>query len=744
MQFRTAANANGGPATFSFDVQDSGGTANGGVDTRTESLTITVTSVNDAPIRTAGSVNNLSVLEDSGLTSLGLGALAFGPGGGADEAAQTLTYTVTAVPAASLGDVVLADGLTVVTPGSYTLAQIQGMQFRTAANANGGPATFSFDVQDSGGTANGGVDTRTESLTITVTSVNDAPIRTAGSVNNLSVLEDSGLTSLGLGGLAFGPGGAADEAAQTLTYTVTAVPAASLGDVVLADGLTVVTPGSYSLAQIQGMQFRTAANANGGPATFSFDVQDSGGTANGGVDTRTESLTITVTSVNDAPVRTAGSVNNLSVLEDSGLTSLGLGGLAFGPGGAADEAAQTLTYTVTAVPAASLGDVVLADGLTVVTPGSYTLAQIQGMQFRTAANANGGPATFSFEVQDSGGTANGGVDTRTESLTITVTSVNDAPIRTAGSVNNLSVLEDSGLTSLGLGGLAFGPGGAADEAAQTLTYTVTAVPAASLGDVVLADGLTVVTPGSYSLAQIQGMQFRTAANANGGPATFSFDVQDSGGTANGGVDTRTESLTITVTSVNDAPVRTAGSVNNLSVLEDSGLTSLGLGGLAFGPGGAADEAAQTLTYTVTAVPAASLGDVVLADGLTVVTPGSYTLAQIQGMQFRTAANANGGPATFSFDVQDSGGTANGGVDTADRVAHDHRDVGQRCAGAHRGQRQQPQRARGLGADLAGSRGARLRPRRRGRRGGPDAHLHRDRGSGREPRRCRAGRWHSRS
>ena len=52
---------------------------------------------------------------------------------------------------------------------------------------------------------------------------------------------------------------------------------------------------------------------------------------------------------------------------------------------------------------------------------------------------------------------------------------------------------------------------------------------------------------------------------------FTYTIQDSGGTANGGVDTLSESLTISTTAVNDVPVRTAGTVANLTVLEDAGL-----------------------------------------------------------------------------------------------------------------------------------------------------------------------------
>ncbi len=669
MKFVAAANANGGPATFSWSVTDNGGTANGGNNTLSQSLTISVTAVNDAPVQTAGSVSNLTVQEDASATSLGLAGLAYAPGGGADESAQMLGYAVTAVPSAALGNVVLADGTTVVAAGSsYTLAQLQGMKFVAAANANGGPATFSWSVTDNGGTANGGSNTLAQSLTISVTAVNDAPVQTAGSIGNLTVLEDAPAVSLGLGGLAYAPGGGMDESAQTFSYAVTSVPAPALGNIVLADGTTVVVAGnSYTLAQLQGMQFVAAANANnatsGGPATFSWSVIDSGGTANGGNDTLTQSLTISVTAVNDAPVQTAGSINNLTVLEDAPATSLGLAGLAYAPGGAADESAQALSYAVTSVPGNSLGSIVLADGVTNVLAGnSYTLAELQGMKFAAAANANGGPAIFSWSVTDTGGTANGGSNSISQSLTISVMAVNDAPVQTAGSISNLTVLEDAPATSLGLGSLAYGPGGAADEAAQTLAYSVTAVPSAALGNVFLADGTTLVVAGSsYTLAELKGMKFAAAVNANGGPATFSWSVTDNGGTANGGNNALSQSLTISVTAVNDAPVQTAGSINNLTVLEDAPATSLGLAGLSYAPGGGADESGQVLSYEMSAVPASTLGNIVLADGTTIVLAGnSYTLAELQGMKFLAAANADGGPATFSWSVTDSGGTANGG------------------------------------------------------------------------------------
>ena len=74
------------------------------------------------------------------------------------------------------------------------------------------------------------------------------------------------------------------------------------------------------------------------------------------------------------------------------------------------------------------------NGVAVTAGDSVIGADITGgkLVFTPAANANGaGYASFTFQVQDDGGTANGGVDLdpSANTMTINVTSVNDAPGR---------------------------------------------------------------------------------------------------------------------------------------------------------------------------------------------------------------------------------------------------------------------------------------------------------------------------
>src|SRR5436305_583081 len=146
----------------------------------------------------------------------------------------------------------------------------------------------------------------------------------------------------------------------------------------------------------------------------------------------------------------------------------------------------------------------LSDGTTQVTANTtVTLAQLQGLKYKTVADAVGS-GNLTWTVQDSGGTANGGVDTLTETLSITVGAVNDVPVRTAGNPAAISVNEDSANTtaaSLGMSALTYGVGGGSDEAAQTLTYKVTAIPGCMT--LWLADRMTQVTANTtVTLAQL--------------------------------------------------------------------------------------------------------------------------------------------------------------------------------------------------------------------------------------------------
>jgi predicted extracellular nuclease len=160
-----------GQASFSYTVSD-GNLFNNTSNKAT--AYVQVAAVNDAPVASS-SPAEVHLDEDAGAVPLQLDVLTFGPGGGADEAAQTLSVTVTALPDAALGRVVLADGATAVIAGqAYSIADLGGMRFATSENAHGS-ATFKYEVRDSGGTENGGIDTLAQEVVIAVRAVNDLP-----------------------------------------------------------------------------------------------------------------------------------------------------------------------------------------------------------------------------------------------------------------------------------------------------------------------------------------------------------------------------------------------------------------------------------------------------------------------------------------------------------------------------------------------------------------------------------------
>lgn len=392
---------------------------------------------------------------------------------------------------------------------------------------------------DSGGTANGGVDTSAaQTFTITVTPVNDEPSFTTG--GNVVVNEDSPAYNAAWATniLAY-PGSppplATDEASQSLTFTVN-VP--NLAERALFSVLPAIAPDGT-------LTFTLTPNANG-TATVTV-LKDNGLTANGGDDTSaTISFTITVNPVNDAPSFTVGP--NLTRLEDAPavtVTNWATAPLPYPdapPPLATDEAGQNVDFIVTNNnnPLFSVQPAVAADGT---------------LTFTLAPNANGS-ATVTVRLHDDGGTAFGGVDTSApQTFTITVTPVNDAPIFTVGP--NVTVFEDAlpvSIANHATGILGQPLPSAADEASQTVSFLVTNNNSA----------LFTVPP---AISQNGTLTFTLAPNANG-LATVTVRIKDNGGVANGGVDTSApQTFTINVTPVNDAPSFIKGP--DQTVLEDS-------------------------------------------------------------------------------------------------------------------------------------------------------------------------------
>jgi predicted extracellular nuclease len=277
------------------------------------------------------------------------------------------------------------------------------------------------------------------------------------------------------------------------------------------------------------------------------------------------------------------------------------------------------------------GDVLTITSISNATGGTATLNADGSVSFTAAADFNG-EASFTYQVSD-GGKLNGVSNTAT--VHVLVAAVNDAPVRTSGDIGPASMDEDSVVTPLNLGVVTYAAGGGADEAAQTLSVTVTGVPDAMLGRVVLADGVTPVAAGqNYTIAELRGMAFSPAADAHSS-ASFRYEVRDSGGTANGGSNTLEQEIAIHVRAVNDAPEVGSDTLR----AGDQGMTTFTAAQLL-----ANDRDADGDTLTISAVTAGNGGSVALnADGTVSFIPttgftgsASFTYTVTDGSEQRVA------------------------------------------------------------------------------------------------------------
>jgi len=200
------------------------------------------------------------------------------------------------------------------------------------------------------------------------------------------------------------------------------------------------------------------------------------------------------------------------------------------------DAGNVLTQVqITALP--SSGTLAL-NGTAVTANQAITKADIDAgkLTFRGAVDAFGTANTsFQFKVHD--GTE---YSTTSYTETVNITAVNDAPSFTKGA--DQTVNEDAGAQTVGnwATGLSKGP---ANENGQTLSFTTS-----NNNNVLFSVQPTIDSNGNLT--------YTPAANANG-TATVTVSIKDSGGTANGGVDTSTtQTFTITVNPVNDLPTGT--------------------------------------------------------------------------------------------------------------------------------------------------------------------------------------------
>ena len=672
-------------------------------------LGTSVTAVNDAP---AGTNNTLTASED---TPYVFSAADFGFTDPVDASSTSGANTLAAVDITSLASAgtlqYSANGTdwSSVTAGQEITATAIGLgrlRFVSVAHANGtGYASFTFQVRDNGGTANSGIDLDASANTITfnVTAVNDAPVASS-SASLPADVEDtdnpSALTVYTLFGSNFSDstdssgGSSANTLAGVAIVGYTAATDTKGNWQYSTDGNTWSTLGTISAASsaltlkhTDYLRFVPIANWNGAAPALTvklidssttvttgatLDVSTSGGTTAYSADPVV--LSHSVTAVNDAPLA-SGSATLASVDEDTtsplGSTVSDLFGANFADttdavtsGSSANTLAGVAIVGYTADAAKGAWQYSTNDGdswtavSTVSDASALTLSTAAKLRFLPTADWNGSAPTLRARLLDSSAAVTSGatgvnvsvngtttaISADTVVLSTSVLVVNDAPLATNDSVTVLEdiatvlTLSDFGTYSDVEGTAIAGVQITTLETAGTLQY----YNGTSWTDVTLNQVITATDINASKL------RYTGATNANGASyTTIGFKVSD------GTYSASAYTLTVSVTAVNDVP---SGADKTITIDEDTACT---LSATDFGFSDANDTGHSLSRIKITTLP---LTGTLTLDG-TAVTAGNFVnVADINKLVFTPATNANGtGYASFTFQVEDDGGTSNGGV-----------------------------------------------------------------------------------
>lgn len=478
-----------GADSFSFIASD------GIADSAPATVSITLDPVNDAP--SLASVDPPAVLEDAGAASVpGWAVFVAGP---ADEAAQVpIAYTVTDVGTPALFSV--APSIAVDGTLSYT----------PAPDANG-TSTFTVTVQDDGGVANGGVDTSTpQTWTITVVAVNDAPGFVAGA--DPTSAEDAGPQTIAGWATALDDGD--PEVTQALGFGIGAI-----GNPALFATPPALTPGGD-------LSYTSAPDAFGS-STVEIRIQDDGGTANGGVDASPyQTITITVTPVDDAPIANADSA---TVAEDSAATPIDV---------LANDA------DVDAGPIA-------IDTVTQPANGTVTINGTDVSYAPAPDYCNTDPAapadTFTYALAPGGSFA---------TVSVTVTCVNDAPVNTVPGAQNVGTgatltFSAANANAIGVDDLDAGSGVVQITlSADDGTIALNPAAIAALDSLVGQGTATLVATGTVAElnAALEGATYTAPAvpPPPPGAVTLTLETDDLGNTGSGGALADSDTITIVI------------------------------------------------------------------------------------------------------------------------------------------------------------------------------------------------------
>ncbi|NVK30074.1 MAG: tandem-95 repeat protein, partial [Gammaproteobacteria bacterium] len=534
-----------GTDTLSLRLDDLGNSGEGGAQYHEVSKLITVNAVNDAPVLTTPS--SASLQED--------GTLFFG----ANEAQQILFADVDALSdtlmtltlgvaegVMELGNTsaltsVNGDGtasISITGTKAALRAALEGLSYSPDLNFNG-IDTLAISLSDAGATGSGGVLTDTKTIALTVNAVNDAP--TLNLVSSVSTDEDHSFTfaagNITLSDIDLGSG----DMQLTLNVSNGSLTLASTAGLTFVNGTadgdaSIIVSGSRAALQAAVDELVYAPNSNfNGSESLAVTLEDLGNTGNGGNLSVTDTITINVAAVNDQPLVTAPLL--AGVAEDTVLSFTGNSAITLADLDATSTSVMSLLVEVTngSLSLANINQLSVIEGANnaKLVKVQGTLSQLQtaiaGLTYLPNAGYFGSDS-LTVTLADKGDTGSGGALSDSATIAITIRSVNDVPVLT---VADLTTTEDTTSVSA--------TASVTDQDTEdSHSFSVTAIGAGE-GSVSID-----VSTGEYTFTPGDDFQYLAAGES----ATVTFDVtaSDPFGASD------TETVTVTVTGVNDSPV----------------------------------------------------------------------------------------------------------------------------------------------------------------------------------------------
>jgi Ca2+-binding RTX toxin-like protein len=556
---------------YVFDDGNAGAQGTGGALAGNGSVTVTINPVNDAPTAIMSNHNPGPATEGVAFdlkATAGLSVADIDGNSGSETVTLAVGQGVLNVTAGTSGAVVAGTGTGAVTI-TGTIAQINALLSSDATstvsylNSSDTPAATSsltLTIHDNGNTGGGDL-SAVDSGTIAITAVNDAPINNvpvatqvlaedatrafnAGNTNLITVgdvdvgagtltvtiaVDHGALTLSGIGGLAFGAGDGTGDATMTFTGTAAAINAA-----------------------LNGLVYAPTADYNG-PDTLTLTTNDNGNTGTPGAQQDMDTVAISVTAVNDAPVRigtgtetmtaigedqanpgqTVSSIASPIFTDPADSPANGLAGMAVYINGS--NAAGQWEYSTngggswTSIGAVALNNAMLLGGATLIR--FHPTADFNGAAPQLAfllVDDSGGALTDGNHVDLSGAGAIGGTSRYSGDGTFLDQAINAVADIADDSV---SVVMNSGSNNLNL---------LANDMFENAGRAITAVGAA-------AHGTTTVSNAGTPLDATDDFVTYTPTAGYTGPDSFTYTV------TSGGV-METANVTVAVTSPNSPPV----------------------------------------------------------------------------------------------------------------------------------------------------------------------------------------------